>query len=69
MDKEYIATCGACGKDFDEIEINMMDYEIDLCGKCEKEHLKTLKDDLLVTHAHILCSKNRIAQTSIIIPF
>lgn len=43
MEKEYIATCGACGNDFNEIEINMMDYDIDLCGNCEKEHLKSLK--------------------------
>lgn len=37
---EYIATCQLCGLNFDETEINMIDYELDLCGKCEIDYLK-----------------------------
>lgn len=40
---EYIATCSTCGLDFNETEINMIDYDFDLCEKCEKEHLKNEK--------------------------
>ncbi|MFT9494341.1 MULTISPECIES: hypothetical protein [Bacillota] len=42
LDDDFIpedenATCGNCGKTFHENEINMIDYDIDVCGKCEKE--------------------------------
>lgn len=33
--KERKATCAECGKTFDECEVNMIDYDIDLCAKCE----------------------------------
>lgn len=33
-----MATCASCGNDFEETEINMIDYEIDLCIECEKEY-------------------------------
>ncbi|KAB2329417.1 hypothetical protein [Bacillus mesophilum] len=35
---EEMATCGNCGEDYPESDINMIDYEIDLCGACEKEY-------------------------------
>jgi len=32
---ETKATCAMCGGTFDECEVNMIDYDIDLCVKCE----------------------------------
>lgn len=42
MDK-LIATCSVCGLDFDETDINMTDYDLDLCTKCEKEYKEVNK--------------------------
>ncbi|MEK5217724.1 hypothetical protein [Psychrobacillus sp. FSL H8-0487] len=38
---ELIITCSVCGGDFDELDVNIIDYELDLCLECEKKHLKT----------------------------
>ena len=36
VDDEEIATCAVCGNEFPEGEINMMDYDVDMCVTCEK---------------------------------
>lgn len=41
MMEQLIATCSVCGNDFDEVDINMMDYELDLCAKCERKYKKS----------------------------
>ncbi|MBQ0137939.1 MAG: hypothetical protein KBT36_01435 [Kurthia sp.] len=34
---EYI-TCSICGKDFDEADVNIVDYPDDVCISCEKNY-------------------------------
>lgn len=36
---ETIITCSECGKNFDEADVNIIDYDLDLCISCEKKHL------------------------------
>ncbi|WP_236686949.1 hypothetical protein [Ornithinibacillus contaminans] len=38
VETEELATCSVCGNEFEETEINMTDYELDLCSTCEKDH-------------------------------
>lgn len=35
---EELATCSMCGKTSHENEINMIDYDLDVCVTCEKEN-------------------------------
>lgn len=42
MTNEFLVTCSKCGESFEEAEVNMIDYEDDLCIECEKEHKETL---------------------------
>ncbi|MFS0783325.1 hypothetical protein [Bacillus sp. 1P06AnD] len=37
---ETIITCSMCGKNYEEEDVNIIDYDLDLCIHCEKEHLK-----------------------------
>lgn len=37
-DYDNLATCAFCGDTYPETEINMVDYEDDICTSCEKEH-------------------------------
>lgn len=35
IENEYLATCAYCGKTVHENEINMVDYDLDICTVCE----------------------------------
>jgi hypothetical protein len=41
---ESIITCSVCGKSFDEADVNIIDYDLELCIECEKE--QELKEKL-----------------------
>lgn len=36
IDPQELATCGVCGIDFHENDVNMLDYDVDTCVYCEK---------------------------------
>ncbi|MCY7947947.1 hypothetical protein P8891_05715 [Bacillus atrophaeus] len=40
---ESIITCQKCNKTFNEGNVNIVDYPIDLCVKCEEEYKKIVK--------------------------
>lgn len=42
LEDESIITCSVCGLNFDEGDVNIIDYELDLCVQCEKSHRKTM---------------------------
>ncbi|WP_231559215.1 hypothetical protein [Bacillus sp. MSP13] len=39
IDHDEQATCAFCGRDYPETEINMVDYDDDICTFCEREQL------------------------------
>jgi hypothetical protein len=41
--RDCIITCSVCGKNYHENEVNIIDFDLDLCINCEKEHLEKLK--------------------------
>ena len=45
-DEEEIATCSKCGKDYHENDVNMIDYEDDVCKNCLPQYVKSLFKDL-----------------------
>ncbi|MDC3424228.1 hypothetical protein NC797_06865 [Aquibacillus sp. 3ASR75-11] len=52
---ETIITCSVCGRNFDEGDVNIIDYDLDLCISCEKKHLessKEIKGPYDVTYQH-----------------
>lgn len=42
--RDSVVTCSKCGLDFDEVDVNCIDYDLDLCNKCEKEYIKNLEN-------------------------
>lgn len=40
---EYKATCAVCGNTFDEVDVNMIDYDDDVCINCEKTYVALKK--------------------------
>ena len=38
--REKIITCSICGENFHESEVNIIDYDLDLCVSCEKAFLE-----------------------------
>lgn len=42
FEDESIITCSVCGFSYDEGDVNIVDYELDLCVVCEKGHLKAI---------------------------
>ena len=34
--KESIFTCSVCGNDYIETDVNIVDYDLDVCVECEK---------------------------------
>ncbi|RKJ45990.1 DUF3850 domain-containing protein, partial [Butyricicoccus sp. 1XD8-22] len=51
---ESIITCSGCGLDFDEGDVNIIDYDLDLCIQCEKKYLKTIKNTCKGKRVHEL---------------
>lgn len=43
FEDESVITCSSCGFSFDEGDVNIIDYDLDLCIQCEKEHLHVIK--------------------------
>jgi hypothetical protein len=41
---ETVITCSVCGLNFDEADVNIIDYDLDLCGKCEEKHKKEMSE-------------------------
>lgn len=39
---ESVITCSVCSLNFDELDVNIIDYDLDLCITCEKKHLDSL---------------------------
>lgn len=39
LSDESIITCSVCGNNFEEGDVNIIDYDLDLCTECEKEFL------------------------------
>lgn len=37
-DKDEIASCSVCAKDYHEGEVNMIDYEDDVCQNCLQKY-------------------------------
>jgi len=44
FENDFIITCSQCGLDFDEADVNIIDYDLDLCINCENKFLQSKKD-------------------------
>lgn len=41
MPDETKITCSVCGKTYDEEDVNIVDYALDVCVTCEKDYDET----------------------------